>query len=150
MSTSSSTSVRLRVACYVVRETARGHELLVFDHVDVPEAGTQVPAGGIEPGESVEEAAVREVAEECGLTGAVVVRELGVSDRPHGETGAPQHTTYVLMRYDGQGDREREPWIWRVGGTGDDEGMRFRCWFTPLPLDGVQLAAHEDELLREL
>lgn len=138
---------RRRVACYVVREGLAGPEVLVFDHVDVPDSGTQVPAGGMEPGESVEEAALREVAEETGLTGARVVRRLGVSDRPHPDTGAPQHTTYVLMRYDGRSDQPAEPWTWKVEGEGEDGGMLFRCWFTPLPLDGVELAGHQSEFL---
>ncbi|MGE5720145.1 MAG: NUDIX domain-containing protein [Nocardioidaceae bacterium] len=142
-------TARRRVACYVVRETGDGRELLVFDHVGVPEAGTQVPAGGTEHAESVEEAAVREVAEECGVS-ASVVRLLGVSLRPHVETGAPQHTSYVLMRYDGRGDRRGEPWTWQVSGAGVDEGMLFRCWFTPLPLDGVELAGHQEEFLGEV
>lgn len=64
------------------------------------------------------------------------------------ETGAPQHTGYVLMRYD-RGDRREKSWTWRVGGAGVDEGMRFRCWFTALPLDGVELARHQTEFLGE-
>jgi ADP-ribose pyrophosphatase YjhB (NUDIX family) len=135
------------VACYVVRELGSRRELLVFDHVDVPDSGTQVPAGGMEPGEGVEEASRREVAEETGVTGTVVVRRLGVSEMPHPETGAPQHTTYVLMRYDGP---ETEPWDWKVGGDGEDCGMLFRCWFTALPLDGVVLAGHQGEFLSHL
>ena len=143
-------SARRRVACYVLRETASGPELLVFDHVDVPDAGTQVPAGGLEPGESVEEAALREVAEETGLTEATVVRRLGVSERPHPDTGAPQHTTYVLMRYDGRANEHAAPWTWKVEGAGEDGGMLFRCWFTPLPLDEVTLAGDQDELLSQV
>ncbi|MEU3216285.1 hypothetical protein [Streptomyces sp. NPDC006971] len=40
----------IRVAAYVIRHRA-APELLVFDHVGIPEAGTQVPAGGVRPGE---------------------------------------------------------------------------------------------------
>jgi 8-oxo-dGTP pyrophosphatase MutT (NUDIX family) len=40
----------------------------------------QVPGGGIAPGESPEEAVVREVAEETGLTNVRVVRYLGAMD----------------------------------------------------------------------
>lgn len=58
---------RVRTAAYVTREGAGGLEVLVFDHRDHPEAGTQVPAGGVEPGEVLADAVVREVAEETGL-----------------------------------------------------------------------------------
>jgi 8-oxo-dGTP pyrophosphatase MutT (NUDIX family) len=50
-------------AC-VTRECAGGRELLVFDH---PDAGTQLPKGRIDPGESHREAAIRELMEESGL-----------------------------------------------------------------------------------
>ena len=139
-------AVRERVACYVVRDLGDELELLVFDHVDFPDAGTQVPAGGMDPGESVSEAATREVSEECGLTTVAVVRELGKSDRPHAETGRAQHTTYVLVTT----TDARPGWTWRVGGNGEDEGLLFRCWFTPLPLDGVELSGHQDEFLGTL
>ncbi|MEU8898628.1 hypothetical protein [Nocardia sp. NPDC048505] len=43
---------RVRVAAYVIRDRG-GAELLVFDHVGMPEAGTQVPADGVEAGESL-------------------------------------------------------------------------------------------------
>ena len=137
---------RARVACYVVRDLGDGLELLVFDHVDFPDAGTQVPAGGMDPGESVFEAAAREVSEECGLSTVAVVRELGTSDRPHAETGRAQHTTYVLATT----TDARPGWTWRVAGDGEDEGLLFRCWFTPLPLDGVGLPGHQDEFLGTL
>ncbi|WP_309569841.1 NUDIX domain-containing protein [Deinococcus sp.] len=52
--------LRERALCYVVR----GVHLLVFEHPHVPVAGVQVPAGGVEPGETPEEAAVRELLEE--------------------------------------------------------------------------------------
>ena len=107
----------------------------------------QCVTGKLEPGERIVEAALREVAEETGLTGARVVRRLGVSDRPHPDTAAPQHTTYVLLRYDGRSDQHAEPWTWKVEGAGEDGGLLFRCWFTPLPLDRVELAGHQSEFL---
>jgi 8-oxo-dGTP pyrophosphatase MutT (NUDIX family) len=57
---------------------ARGR-LLVFDHVHSPEAGTQVPAGGIKRGEQPDVAVLRELAEESGVTTARIVRKLGES-----------------------------------------------------------------------
>jgi len=55
---------RKRVVVYVEREDG----LLVFDHRDHPEAGTQVPAGGVDAGEGPSEAAIREVREETRLS----------------------------------------------------------------------------------
>jgi 8-oxo-dGTP diphosphatase len=56
--------LREKVLCFV----HDGQKLLVFDHADVPDAGVQVPAGGVEMGETPAEAAVRELREESGLT----------------------------------------------------------------------------------
>ncbi|HYJ67823.1 MAG TPA: NUDIX domain-containing protein [Nocardioidaceae bacterium] len=137
-------SPRLRVACYVTRERAERIELLVFDHVDFLEAGRQVPAGGIEAGETYAEAAVREVREETGLTGAKVVRVVGESDRPHPETGEPRRTTYVHLRTTAESP---ERWIHVVTGAGDDAELRFACFWAALP---VQLADQQHELLGRL
>jgi len=38
-----------------------------------------VPAGGVEPGEAIDAAVLRELAEESGITDAVLVRKLGES-----------------------------------------------------------------------
>jgi 8-oxo-dGTP diphosphatase len=55
--------LREKVLCLVVRASS----LLVFEHVDVPEAGVQLPAGGVEAGETPAEADVRGLFEESGL-----------------------------------------------------------------------------------
>jgi 8-oxo-dGTP pyrophosphatase MutT (NUDIX family) len=55
----------------------RGEKILVFRHVDFPEAGIQVPGGTMEAGEDRERAVLREAEEESGLTGLVVNRHLG-------------------------------------------------------------------------
>lgn len=44
------------------------HRLLVFRHADFPEAGIQVPAGTVQPDENSDEAVLREVYEETGLS----------------------------------------------------------------------------------
>ncbi|MFJ6512969.1 NUDIX domain-containing protein [Streptomyces sp. NPDC091406] len=125
-----STPPRVRVAAYVIRRHP-SPALLVFDHMDFPEAGTQVPAGGVAPGEDPERAVLREVAEETGLRGARVVRRIAVDGRPHPETGQPRLTTYLLLDAPQDGPAE---WEHRVRGDGGDAGMRFVCRFVPLPL----------------
>lgn len=63
-----------RATAYVTDSAGR---LLVFDHLDWPAAGTQVPAGGIKAGEAADVAVVRELVEESGVADAALVRKLG-------------------------------------------------------------------------
>lgn len=55
----------------------RGEMLLVFRHVDFPEAGIQVPGGTMETGEDATKAVLREVEEESGLRGILVNESMG-------------------------------------------------------------------------
>ncbi|MFG3253188.1 NUDIX domain-containing protein [Streptomyces sp. NPDC048172] len=135
-------SPRQRVAAYVIRPRPVP-ELLVFDHVGAPEAGTQVPAGGVRAGEGREDAVLREVAEETGLTAVAVVRRLGAEDRPHPETGEPRSTVFFLLRAPADAP---DAWHHEVGGEGGDAGMVFACRFVPLPL-GRPLADGQDAWL---
>ena len=61
----------------VVAYVTRGTELLVFSQPASPEAGLQVPAGTVRPGEAIEAAVHREAREETGLPGLVLDRYLG-------------------------------------------------------------------------
>jgi 8-oxo-dGTP pyrophosphatase MutT (NUDIX family) len=133
------TRPRIRVAAYVIRHRA-GPELLVLDHVGMPEADTQVPAGGVEPGEALEEAVLREVAEETGLLTAAVVRQIAVEDKPHPVTGQPRRTGFFHLRIPADTPDE---WDHRVHGDGDDAGLTFTCRFLPLPLQ-QPLADNQD------
>jgi 8-oxo-dGTP diphosphatase len=57
--------MRNRVLCYITRARK---DILVFEHTeDYPDAGIQVPGGGVEEGEAYEQAALRECFEETGL-----------------------------------------------------------------------------------
>ncbi|GAA2611769.1 NUDIX domain-containing protein [Actinomadura fulvescens] len=64
-----------KVLCYIVGDG----RLLVFRHTDFSyeQVGIQVPAGSIRPGETPEEAALREAREETGFTRFTIVRKLG-------------------------------------------------------------------------
>ena len=73
-----------KVTCFVTRGSGEDAQLLVHWHTG---AGTQVPAGTVEEGESFDEAAIREVREETDLEGLQLLRRLGsrTSDVPEGQ-----------------------------------------------------------------
>ena len=81
-------TVLLKVTAFVVRPTPAGGDLLLFRH---PDAGIQIPAGSVDEGEEPLHAAVRETAEETGLTGVRLLGELGAVTRP-----APEGYAFVL------------------------------------------------------
>jgi ADP-ribose pyrophosphatase YjhB (NUDIX family) len=77
-----------------------GRRILLLAHPDHPEAGIQVPAGTMRPGESAERAALREATEETGLVNLELVRVLGEQEfdmRPFGRDEI-HHRTFVHMR----------------------------------------------------
>jgi 8-oxo-dGTP pyrophosphatase MutT (NUDIX family) len=112
--------VRQRVLAYVTRERRGRIELLVFDHRDDPAAGTQVPAGRIDPGETLEEALLREVHEEAGLDRVWIVRELPVLGSWVDASPYENHA-YEVRAVEPTSDR----WEHVVHGDGDDAGLVF-------------------------
>jgi 8-oxo-dGTP pyrophosphatase MutT (NUDIX family) len=73
MTTESSPRVREKVYAYITQ----GEQLLVFQHVDFPDAGIQVPGGTVNPGEPLCEAVLREAFEETSIEDLVILAELG-------------------------------------------------------------------------
>ncbi len=66
-----------KATAVVIRGDCAARELLVFEH---PRTGLQLPAGTVEDGETFEAAAIRELAEETGLTDVILHSELGFLD----------------------------------------------------------------------
>lgn len=125
---------RIRVAVYVVRGHGEGAQVLVFDHVDHPEAGTQVPGGGVDPGETLDEAARRELFEETGLTVEGPLRALAAE---HTDVDVPPGEQLSVF-FEARSEEPRNLWEHTVTGglgpasPGGDVGLRFRCYFVPL------------------
>ncbi len=63
-----------KVTCLVLRQAPDGLQLLTYLH---PLGGYQIPAGTVEPGEPLPEAARRELIEETGLDCGLPLRHLG-------------------------------------------------------------------------
>jgi 8-oxo-dGTP pyrophosphatase MutT (NUDIX family) len=114
-----------RAVAYVTDPAGR---LLVFDHLDAPDAGTQVPAGGIHPGEAPEAAAVRELVEESGIADAQLVRKLGEAWHradagyvPAGLEEQVHHAFHLRL----SGPAAAEAWEWDECSGGDVVQHRF-------------------------
>jgi ADP-ribose pyrophosphatase YjhB (NUDIX family) len=138
--------VRVRVAVYVTRDSGNGLEVLVFDHRDFPEAGTQVPAGGVDAGENLETAALREVAEETGVEDIVLTGSLGIQQRPHPDTGQPRVTIFYHATTSDTGGK----WEHTVSAGDSDSGMVFTCFYLPIEKAIGLLPDLQDEFLGQL
>ena len=116
------TTIRTRVIAYVLREPG---ELLVLDGP----RGLSVPGGAVEPGERLEDAAVREVAEETGLA-VEIVRKLGVAREPGSFEPDFVHESHYFQAIAAAG--APDSWEHVVTGGGRESGTRVRCRFVPL------------------
>lgn len=113
---------------YVTRERGGRTELLVFDQPAAPEAGTQVPAGRVDPAETLEQGVLRELLEEAGIDGAEVVRELEIVGDWVATSPYEEHAFEVRLRQE-----TPDCWDHVVQGDGEDAGMIFS--FRWLPVD---------------
>ena len=117
---------RRRVVAYITRERADQTELLVFEHLDYPELGIQVPAGRLEHGEDLEAGLLREVVEEAGLEKVRIVRELdGFED--HYASRYENHGFQLVLEQEAP-----DEWEHVVIGSGDDAGLTFRYRWVPI------------------
>lgn len=82
-----------KVTAFIVRDSPAGPELLILQH---PFAGLQLPAGTVEPGETLEAAALREAQEESGLLDLEITRELGIVETPLGSGRAIMARTQTV------------------------------------------------------
>jgi 8-oxo-dGTP pyrophosphatase MutT (NUDIX family) len=117
--------LRKRVVVYVERDDG----LLVFAHRDHPEAGTQVPAGGVHEGEDLLEAVIREVREETGVQLDAEPMPVGTHEHRDG-LGQPALSHFFRVEAP-----EGLPRAWRhvVFGNGVDARLVFDCRFDSAP-----------------
>ncbi|HUQ83223.1 MAG TPA: NUDIX domain-containing protein [Gemmatimonadaceae bacterium] len=121
-----------KAAACVVRAAPHGPELLVFRH---PVAGVQIPKGSVERGEDPESAALRELAEESGISAARVLRKIGYHEVEVGagpaETGPLElqawHTFLVAAD-----EKLRDTWSHQVSGSEVEEGLVFEYFWVPI------------------
>ena len=136
---------RDRVFTYITQ----GSRLLVIEYVDHSYADRQIPGGTIEPGESPEQAALREATEETGLSGLKIVSFLGSSIRNLRSIGRNETITawyFHLCTDDVTPERWRHTEVDSHEGTGP---ILFELSW--VPLDAIPtLGGIDNEMLREL
>ncbi len=136
-----------RVVVYITR----GEELLTFEHNDeglLP--GLQIVGGGIEKGETAEEAAIRETLEESGLHLENPIF-LGNTQTPVPEQ-LHHHTPYRIWNQSFVWLKAHpstpDYWEHMVQSDGSDTGMIYRHTF--LPIENIQLDSDQDAFLPQL
>jgi 8-oxo-dGTP diphosphatase len=137
-------SSRERVVCYITRNR---QELLIFDHTDPQlSQGVQVVAGGVDDGETLEQAATREVFEESGLRlGKPVFLGSELIQPPSGFTKDTNPHFWHYFWF--ETSDTRDSWNHVVTG-GDDAGEVYDQQF--VKLEEVKLAWKLDLMLEKL
>ena len=134
-----------RVLAYVTRERGGRTELLVFEQQGDPQAGTQVPEGRADPGESPEQTLRRELYEEAGLDRVTIVRELPVLGDWVAKSPYENHAFEVRI----DGGPAADTWEHVVHGDGDDAGLVFRYRWAALE-PGLELGGGLDPTNEQL
>jgi 8-oxo-dGTP pyrophosphatase MutT (NUDIX family) len=116
--------MKTKAAPVLFRNARNGREVLVFEH---PIAGVQLIKGTVEPGESSAAAAIRELAEEAGITNASWVSALGNWVSGHENQTWHFHEVHAPHALP-------ESWLHQ---TNDDGGHLFRMFWH-------ELSAHPD------
>lgn len=135
-----------KVLVYLTRGEGSGRQLLVFEHVDHPSAGIQVPAGTVEPGEALEVAARREVREEAGLELPATGRFIGRFEYPRMDR-QELHLRHVF-HFPVSGITDS--WLHCVSGQGEDKGLVLRYYWLPLAQAAARLAVGQGSYLEHI
>ena len=124
---------RDRVVAYITK----GDKLLVFRHLDYPEAGVQVPAGHPEEGEELVDAVIRESIEETGLEGFEFVKYLGHREYDFNDKDIGlERRHFYHLRYHG---KPEEKWIHYEFDPSDDTPPPVRFEFNWVPISEATL-----------
>lgn len=111
--------------------------LLVFEHVDFPQAGVQIPAGTVEPGELPMAAAIREAREETGMTELSSPEFLGTRDFDARRFGKSEIHRRHFFHFRAQ-NNVAERWTHYERDASDRSHDAIALALYWLPLDGAE------------
>ena len=125
--------------------------LLVFVHPHAPEAGIQVPAGTVKPGERPEEAVMREAVEETGLAGLKLAGYLGEAQRDMSDFGLDEihHRYFYHLRCESDPPERWQHYETDQSG-GDAEPVLFEFFWVRLPQGVPDLIADHGIMIPRL
>jgi 8-oxo-dGTP pyrophosphatase MutT (NUDIX family) len=136
-----------KVVAYVTQDD----RLLVFSHPHHPEAGIQVPAGTVEPGETIDRAVLREAWEETGLGGLSLRSYLGARELDRSAVGSTGRLRFHFYHLSLAGDA---PGRWRHfeehPSDGSAEPIEFELFWVRFPCHVPELVAPQGDFLHKL
>jgi 8-oxo-dGTP diphosphatase len=140
-----SMKIRHRAYAYVTHQD----RVLLFTHPDSPEAGIQVPAGGIKDGEDTALAALREATEETGLTNLRIAGFLGHDTRDMRDCGIDelQYRWFYHIVCDGT---PPDKWLHGEFDDADKLLIPFAFFWAPLSEALPDLVANYDDFIPKL
>lgn len=135
-----------KVFAYITRDD----HLLVFRHAGAPEAGIQVTAGTLKPGEEPAVGVLREAREETGLADISVVRLLGVQRWDSQNLKYPLHIRHFFhLNYN-----QPTPDTWQHWepdpDSGDEIEFPFEFFWARMPDEVPPLIGDHDYFLPAL
>ena len=137
-----------KVVAYITREEEGNLEILVFDHEkEWSEAGTQVPAGGIDDGEDLEAGVLREVLEEVGIKDIKISKKIDeyIMYRNTHKQFNRRHVFHLKPTCE-----LPKNWTHTVSGEGIDKDMKFYCYWIPINEAEIKLAGSMGHSIRKL
>ena len=140
--------MKQKVLAYIIQDD----RLLVFRHTQFPEAGIQVPGGTVEQGEALDQAVLREAAEETGLESLRLVTCLGSQDYDLAEFGLDSGWMRRHFYHLALGGEAPETWLsyeWQPS-DGSPAPIEFEFFWVRLPDEVPELAGDQGAMLKSL